>query len=375
MRKLVTIRTVSELRPIEGADVIELAIIDGWQCVVKKGEFKVGDKGFYFEIDSFVPAKEPFMFLEKNFRTWNGHYGARIKTMRLRGQLSQGLLLPANLFPEINATFAWVNAMDVSDKIGVLKWEREGEADKSKQQRPNWLGRKLKKLKHTKLKPLALWLERKWPGLFLANATRPFPTFIPKTDEERVQNIIGKLDTKASQLYEVTVKLDGSSMTCYYNQRRFGVCSRNLDLKRDEENKFWSTALNYSLEKAMKKLKRNVAIQGELMGPGIQGNREKLVNYAYFVYKIWDIDLQRYMGYDEKHSYLSQLERQGCAVDTVPEIGVMNLSQFNSIDDFLAFAEGPSFNVPTREGVVFTPVETGKGFKVISNSFLLKEDN
>lgn len=372
MRALVTLRTVSELRPIEGADLIELALIDGWQCVVKKNEFKVGDRGLYFEIDSFIPLKdERFKFLEKNATTWKGKYGARIKTIKLKGQVSQGLLLPLSSFPELR-TYKW-GEKDYSTDLGVVKWEREDAHGNVGEKKSTWLGKKLKKLKHTRIKPLILWLERTFPGVFLTNATRPFPSFIPKTDEERIQNLINKLSLEdIEDDWERTVKLDGSSMTAYHNKGRVGVCSRNLDLKKDSENKFWQTAIEYNLDKALKKLGKNIAVQGELMGPGIQGNREQLKEYEFYVFNVYLIDEKRYAGKKERDQLLVELHELGARIKQVPNLGIGNLQSFKTIDDYLAYAEGPSLVAKTREGVVFSTLDGTKSFKVISNSYLLK---
>ena len=374
MRRLVTLRTVSALEPIEGADKIELAHIDGWQCVVKKGEFHVGQQGLYFEIDSFIPVtEEPFTFLQPRAVNWNGKYGARIKTMKLRGALSQGLLMPKDLFP--NLRFHKWGEKDYASDLGVVKWEREDADGKPKQQTSTWLGRKIKKLKHTRIKPFVLWLEKTFPSWFLTNATRPFPSFIPKTDEERIQNLYHKLtDEHKAKLMHWSVKLDGSSMTVYYNRGKFGVCSRNLDLKKDPENKFWATALWYEMDKGLKKLGRNIAIQGELMGPGIQGNREKLIGYMYYVYGIWDIDEKRYLAIDERAELLGQLHvLHDCNLTEVPTVGYRQVNEFKDLDEILAFAEGPSLHADTREGVVATYIDGTKGFKVISNTFLLEK--
>jgi hypothetical protein len=374
MRKLVTIRKVDSLKPIEGADNIELAIVDGWQCVVKKNTFTKGDNALYFEVDSFLPAKdERFKFLEKTFTLWNNHHGTRIKTIKLRGQISQGLLLPLSDFPEVRP-HKWGSDADYSEILGIKKWERASEGNSVGQQKATWFGRKLKKLKHTKLKPMLLWLERKFPRWFLTNATRPFPSFIPKTDEERVQNLINKIGIGSDEMYERTVKLDGSSESVYFNAGRVGVCSRNLDLKRDPDNKYWATILDVGLEDALKKLKRNISIQGELMGPGIQGNREKLDSFHFYVFKIYDIDEQRYVSLTEKLNILRDLDECGCTLETVPGLGVDSLKNFTTIDYFLEFAEGPSLNKSVlREGVVFTTLDGKSSFKVIANSYLLKE--
>jgi hypothetical protein len=373
MRRLVTVRTVSEIRPIKGADNIELAIIDGWQCVIKKGEFKVGDKGLYFEVDSFVPAKDPrFWFLEKSFTMWNNHYGARIRTIKLRGEISQGLLLPLKEFPEVNVIWASVSEQDCSGKIGVLKWDREVEGTKTVPKKLTWLGRKVKKLKYTKLKPFILWFERKFPYLFERASTQPFPSFIPKTDEERIQNLINKIDVNDGTDYETSVKVDGSSMTVYHNKSRTGVCSRNLDLREDKNDKFWITALKDNIPHILKSYGKNIALQGELLGPGIQGNKEKLEDYSYYIYKIYLIDERRYASTIERQQILGDLANLGYNAKTVPFLEITKLSRFKTIDDFLAYAEGPSLNAGSREGVVFTKLDGSKGFKVISNTYLLK---
>lgn len=369
-RKLVTVRVVDELKPIEGADLIELAVVDGWQCVVKKGEFKVGDQGLYFEIDSFLPAEDSrFKFLEKNFSNYRNRYGARIRTIKLKGQISQGLLLPVSDFMEL-ASRKWETFKtdyDYAEDLKVIKWEPVQPAFVQQSKKLTWFGRKIKKFQHGKLKPFLAWLEQKFPRWFASEGTKPFPSFVPKTDEERVQNLIKKIDPDTGEEYEATIKLDGSSMTVYHNRGVVGVCSRNFDLAKNPDDKFWATALKYDLPNKLKDLKGNFAIQGELMGPGIQGNREGLPTYDFFVFKIWDIDEKRFIGKTGKDDLCKKL-----GLKQVPSLGVMKLNTFKTIDNYLSFAEGPSLNAKTREGVVFEKVDGSKGFKVISNSYLLK---
>ena len=122
MRKLVTIQKISEIKPIEGADAIELVIIKGWQCVSKKGEFKAGDFCVYFEVDSFLPVDERYEFLRRTSYRDNEFMGIgfRIKTMTMRGEISQGLALPITMFPEVAGVAAGEN---VTDLLGVRKWE------------------------------------------------------------------------------------------------------------------------------------------------------------------------------------------------------------------------------------------------------------
>ncbi|ARK42632.1 RNA ligase (ATP) [Burkholderia pseudomallei] len=350
-RKLATVRRVSQLRPIDGADLIELAIVDGWQCVVKKGEFAAGDLGIYFEIDSFLPSTdERYAFLEPKFIKWEGKVGARIKTMKLKGQLSQGLLLPASAYPEIDA----IEDSDVTDALGIEKWE----------------------------KPL--------PACLGGTARGNFPSFIPKTDQERVQNIRDLFEDWGHHTFQETTKMGGSSMTVYYvakdsriyeqnakpdadgnmPEELSGVCSRNLDLVETQGNQFWITARENQIIEKLRALGRNLAIQGELCGSGIQSNFEKFPEgvHDFFVYDAWDIDRQQYLSPTETHALADQL-----SLKHVPVLGYIVLNDVgHTIGQILDRAEGQGINGAKREGIVFKHVESGFSFKAISNSYLLK---
>lgn len=376
-RELVTVRAITEILPIEGADLIELAVVDGWQCVVKKGEFKVGDKGVYFEIDSFLPASDNrFEFLEKNFINWQGHYGARIRTIRLKKQISQGLLLPLSSFPDLNP----VSLRDFSDQLGVKKWERE-EAIEQGPKRPKkkglkaWVYKIAKKARYTSLAPLFNWLEGRFPEWFRI-APDGFPSFIPKTDEERVQNIFNRLkaeDENGEFTWEQTIKLDGSSMTVFHNKGKTGVCSRNLEIDIRDGGNFVETAKSGGWLDDLQELGRNVAVQGELMGPGIQGNRESLKTFDFYVYKVYDIDAKRYLTPDERYDFMALAMLNRVDIQHVPIIDqCFKLSSINSVADLLELAEGPSLNAAKREGLVFKRNDGKRSFKVISNSYLLK---
>jgi RNA ligase (TIGR02306 family) len=326
-RKLVTIRTVAEVLPIPGADKIELARVDGWQCVVKKGEFAPGAQGVYFEIDSWLPSNDTrFGFLEKQFRKNHiGELGARIRTIKLRGQLSQGLLLPVSDFPELCAA---ANE-DLAPLIGVSKWEP----------------------------PM--------PACLAGVARGNFPYFLRKTDQERVQNIPHYLEDPA--LYEVTVKLDGSSMTVYNNDGQFGVCSRNLDLTETDGNTFWSVARAYGLPMKLAKF-GNIAIQGELIGEGIQANHERIAGHDFYVFDVFDIARQEYVSPQVRYAIVTELGlRHVPVVDhaaTLPR----------TVAECLAAAEGENLiNGTQREGIVFKRLDGQRSFKAISNTYLLNE--
>lgn len=402
-RKLVTIRQIRDIVPIQGADNIELALVDGWQCVVKKGEFQKGGYGLYFEIDSAIPLevdetelinqfKGRFAFLGKNARNWNDKLVAVIKTMKLRKQLSQGLLLPLELFPEITGNPANLLEVDFSERLGVEKYEKEvpdpviGEKDISNFSKKNWLAR-----------TLFLLLPRSWAGrlvsyLYKKKAARSkklstFPHFIRKTDEERIQNLWHKLSNTPGAMdeeYEATLKMDGSSMTVYVKDKVFGHCSRNQKLGLEDGSNFSYAVKKYDIQNFLPSfclaVNRNLAFQGELMGPGIQSNREGLKDYEFYVFKIWDIDKQRYLSPEEKLATLQSYNwglPEGNKLKTVSNVlgeglQYLTLSQFKTIDDILAFAEGPSLVNPVREGLVFTKKDGSSSFKAISNKYLLE---
>lgn len=351
MRKLASIRRVAEIKPIDGADAIEAIRVDGWWCVSKKNEFKVDDPCVYFEIDSFLPVRPEFEFLRKScFRsTKNLGDGFRLKTVKLRGQISQGLCLPLvqvfgrNFMTNKGSTYiSSIEGEDVTEILGVQKWEV----------------------------PLPVQLA----GVAKGN----FPSFICKTDQERIQNCYNDLvNNYKDDLFKATLKLDGSSMTVYYNNGEFGVCSRNLDLKETEGNAYWKVARNYKFEEVMREYGKNIAIQGELMGPGIQGNREKLTYHDVFVFDIWDIDEQCYLSSVEKHDVLLHLEdfMDNLEISKVPSIGYDYYLQKFSYDQLLQMSEIKSLTHPIAEGIVYRSIVNPEvSFKVINNKFLMKEE-
>lgn len=371
-RQLVTIRSVSEIKSIPNADNIELAIVDGWQCVVKKGEFKPGDMGIYFEIDSFIPMGKPyFEFLRKDAREWRGVLGTRIRTIKLRGQISQGLLLSSNTIPSPLPLLEGQYLDNLEKFFSVVKWEREELQQEVR--RDHWFDYVIRFFTPKKYRPIVFdfiyskFLKRKGRGL------SSFPSFIRKTDEERIQNIINS-KLGSNDLYEVTTKMNGSSMTIYVKDGKFGFCSRNVKLGIGDGSRFSQIVEKYSLNTILPIIlgTRNLAIQGELCGPGIQGNYEELSELEFFIFKVWHIDEQRYLIPCEKSSLVEELKSKGWDCKIVPSLGVVSLELFKSINDYLHFAEGPSLKAKLREGVVFQHVEGTDGFKVISNSYLLK---
>jgi RNA ligase (TIGR02306 family) len=337
-RKLASIQVISDLAPIHGADKIEVATILGWKCVVKKGEFEVGDLCVYFEIDSILPEIQQFEFLRE--------HKIRVKTVRLRGQISQGLALS---FDTLGLVGSFKEGDDVTSFLNVKKYEPAISS----------------------------------PGMCLGSKEQRggLPWFVPKTDEIRIQSCPSLLNEIKGVRSYASVKLDGTSFSAYYNKNLdipFGVCSRNLNLGDDGSNVYWRMAKKYNLEEKMASLDKNLVIQGELCGPGIQGNKLGLKDHSLFFFNVIFIEDGIHGGLDEIQEvcghWLGGLE-------TVP---IEDVFTFNyTIEDLLEEAKGiyPITGYP-REGLVIRPVQhvpsdrlhmNPLSFKVINNDFLLKE--
>lgn len=356
MRKLVTIRKIDDILPIPNADAIEVAVVGGWKVVIKKGEFVIGDHALYHEIDSWIPHEiAPFLSKGKEPRVYEGVLGERLKTVKLRGQISQGLLipLPSNLVlsdcqgfvVDTHTQEKYAVDADFTEYFGVLKWERPVPAS-------------------------------------LAGMVRgPFPSFIPKTDQERIQNLKAELAewANAGMEFEVTEKLDGTSCTIYknsalmeYGKEPLGVCSRNLDLKDTPENTYWSAARAADVHAVILRDGRNLAIQGEIVGNGIQGNQYKLRNQVFYVFDIYDIDRKCYFTPLQRREFC---EKHG--LNHVPVHSTQYVLGDGDISQLLVMAEGTSqINDSQREGLVFkSNIDPEISFKAISNKWLLKYDD
>ena len=335
MRKLATIRKIDSIRPIPDADAIECAVVGGWTVVIKKGDFKAGDLATYVEIDSWIPTElAPFLSKGKEPREYNGVRGERLRSVKLRGQLSQGLLL--DRFVALDKVGEIHEGMDVSDLLNIVKYEP----------------------------PV--------PACLAGKARGGFPSFVPKTDQERIQNLtIEHAEwVTAGLTWELTEKLDGSSMTVYVNEQDQGVCSRNLNLYDTEGNTLWQVAHRDQIITALQDSQRNLAIQGELIGEGIQGNHYKIKGQSFYVFDIYDIDKGLYLTPKERRDFCEFHE-----LLHVPVIDTAShLSLGETIEGLLKHAEGKSrLNPQTdREGLVFKCNEKQESFKTIANSYLLK---
>lgn len=340
MRKLASIQKILDLQAIENADAIEKATVLGWNLVVKKNEFKIGDKVIYCEIDSVLPERPEFEFLKAR--------SYRIKTAKLRGQISQGICFPLELLNNYltkEQILALEEGFDVTEILGVKKFEMFIPAD----------------------------MQSKVKG--------DFPAFISKTDETRLQSIPKILEDYQGIKCFITEKVDGSSMTVYFKDGEFGVCSRNLDLFEDNTGMFWKVARNLNLEEKLKIFAekndlKNIALQGELIGPAVQGNKYGLENLSFMVFNIFDIDKFSYLSFKDFNNLLEKIE-----LSTVPVVDT-DFTLNHSVDDLVELSKGYSLlnKKVKREGIVIRPLEEinnveeiGRlSFKVINPDFLLK---
>ncbi len=331
-RKLASVVKIVDIQPIVGADAIMVASVKGWKVVVKKDEYKVGDLAVYYEIDSFLPVRPQFEFLRKSsFKRMGSSEGFRLKTIRLRGQISQGLLtpIPADISDPKEGD-------DLTEALGIVKYEP----------------------------PIPAQLAGKIKGTF--------PSFIPKTEEIRIQNFESEVGfSPVGERAYVTEKLDGTSFTCYFNNGVFGVCGRNWELSETSDNSLWRMANVLQLKEKLTKLGKNIALQGELIGAGINGNLYGMSDHKLFFFTGYDIDKGRRMFFDELEWVLFGLDLQ--MVPVLEKYGFVIPNEGNIVDYMLKYAEGKSvLNMEVdREGVVVRGLEREFSFKAISNTYLL----
>lgn len=383
-RKLASIQKVREVLPIEGADAIEVVVINNWKVVVKKDDnYKPGDLIVYCEIDSFLPIREEFEFLRGSSykKMVDGTEGFRLRTIKLRKQISQGLVLPLNILedndPIHEGEFSigiskqpWGDRLqlgpyddalvieegtDVTEHLGIVKWDP----------------------------PVPAQLAGKVKG--------NFPSFLKKTDEERIQNLTKEYPewVKLGPVFYAAEKLDGSSATYYFRDGVFGACSRNLELKapdeefvekvvvgddgierKTQENSFWKVARELELKEKLTELGMNISIQGELIGEGIQGNPYRIKGQTVRFFNIFDIDKYEYYDFVD---FIDTLQKLG--LEAVPMEDI-KFQLPESIDELIIFADGKSAleKQANREGLVIRSHDRKISFKVISNRHLLKNE-
>ena len=347
MRKLASIQRIWKIEPIEGADRIELAHVLGWQCVVNKGQFGPMDLAVYFEVDSFLPIRPEFEFLRASSykKTDVMGEGFRLKTMKFRGQISQGLVLPISSFPQIPADIEL--GTDVTEILGVRKWEIEERISTS--------------------------------GTMIGT----LPHDIPHTDETRVQAEPELIQAFTGLEYYISTKMDGSSHSIGIDEEGFHVTGHNYEYKDDGKSPFYELVKARGLEEKIRGFAKEndlktFTLQGELCAPGIQQNRLKLLKPEWYVFTVRENGNR--VGLYRMQEICKQL-----GIETVPieEIGTDLPSKYPTVEALLERADGNYPKGGKKEGIVIRPTEpvfcplisASLSMKAVSNKYLLKKED
>ncbi len=325
--KLASIQTISEIRPIDGADRIEAATVLGYQTVIKKGEFRPGDLCVWHEPDTVAAERPEYEFLRKQ--------GFRLKVSRFKGQVSQGLALPLSTLP----TADYAVGQDFTVETGIRKYE----------------------------KPLS-------PNL-VGVAKGAFPSWMPKTDEPNLRSFPAALEEFIGRQCVITQKVDGTSGTFYLRGGEFGVCTRNLELLDDPASMFWRVAREHRLGEALATLTGDFALQGEVHGEGIQGNHLGAKGVQFAAFNLFDIANHVYAS----HHALEEF----CKANGLPMVRTVWRGEFRfTLPELVQLASAQDY-APGQpaEGIVIRPVvearsqilESGRlSAKVISERYALK---
>ena len=346
MRKLASVQRIWNIEPIEGADRIELAHVLGWQCVVNKGQFQPMDLAVYFEVDSFLPIAPEYEFLRASSyrKTDIMGEGFRLRTMKFRGQISQGLLLPVAAFPEIPSDVEL--GTDVTEQLGIRRWE----------------------------------IEEKITTGGTMIGTLPYD--VPHTDETRVQAEPDLIQDFSRLEYYISTKMDGSSHSVSVDENGFHVTGHNYEYKDDGNSPFYELVKSVGLQQKMESFAvenglKAFTIQGELCAPGIQKNRLKLTKPEWYVFTIRENGKRA--GLKRMLEICDRLQLNQVPIE---EVGIDLPGKYPTVEALLERADGNYPNGGKKEGIVIRPTEpvycerigAELSMKVVSNKYLLKSE-
>lgn len=376
-RKLASFRILVDVVPHPNADNLEIALVDGWKCLVKKGDFKAGDRVIYFEIDSLLPVTPQFEFLRKYAyvnKTWmpkelGVSEGFRIKTLKLRGEISQGLVIPITDDLKDKS-----DSFDLTEYFKVVKYE--------------------------------VPLSKEFSGSFVPRSGGKFPSFFPKTGETRIQNKFSAVQENKNRMFEVTRKYHGMSISFYakladdltFFERtkltlanwfgfsmkpiyRYGVCSHNVELKL---NCIGNTFVDFANNSGIMQMLANyvesnpvlpeIALQGEICGPGIQDNHHGLDEITVYIFNIFDIKENSYLLPEERSELFEKIVTDKDSLIKEALVEFYTTVGDRTVDEILALGE---FTLPSgkpNEGFVWKAMTCDFSFKAISNEFLLSKN-
>lgn len=355
MSKLASVQIIKDIQPIADSDFIELAFLLGWQVVVKKNEFKIGEKVCYIQIDTVVPELPEYEFLrDRKFR---------VRTIKLRKQLSQGLIVP---LPRGN----WKENEDVSELFQIKKYEKP-DNNPEKYEKP-----RIPKVWYKKLIYLFQYhYLYKWFPALKRKLRSKFPKHLVSiTDEERIQNIPQVLEQYKGKDFVVSYKLDGSSITIIhekvFGKSKFRICSRRFEL-HDKKNDWYKVFESTNFQEHILKLVKyfntdDIIVQGEAIGK-FNGNRHNLPKDEIRLFNIY-VDGERL----KPLPFVSACEKL-----FIPHCPVNAMYTLNhTMEQILKISEIKDILNPLveTEGLVWRCVDDNLSFKVINNKYLLKEN-
>lgn len=375
-RKLAHIEKIEWIRPIDEADRIVTYGILGWEVVDQKGKYSVGDKVIYCEIDSVLPDKPEYEFLrDRKFR---------VRTIRLKKQVSQGLILPylQHLCCGQSPTGKFEIGQDVTEMLGITKYLSPSEREEISQTE--------KKLANEKNKLKKFMMRYSWVRkLFLTRTKKQsFPYWVSKTDEERIQNIPHVLEQFKDKTVYITEKIDYQSVTFTgkmiprfggllgklfpIKKYQFVVCSRNMTTNA-KDSLYWRIAKKYNIEEILRK-NPTLTIQGEQGDTKIQGNKYGITDIRMWVFNIIDHEKKYHYNYMETKTFC---DKNGLEMVHLIDFGALHTFG-KTVPEIVEFSKGKSTlkDIP-REGIVVRCVENGQkllSFKAINPDFLLKFD-
>lgn len=373
-RKLASVQMITSIEPIPGADSIEVATVLGWKCVVAKADnFHPGDYVVYIEVDSILPPAPWSAFLAKR--------GYRVRTIKLRGQVSQGLVLPYNVLQHADGEMpVYLPGRDVTDALGVKKYDPEGERERSELQ----IARDGKIMKW--LMRFKIW--RRMLGRYRHRKSGSWPDGIEKTDEVRIQSEPRLLRLIGGKHVFVTEKLDGQSATYFLRRHKrfllpdrleFGVCSRNLRRPHGDNSTYWRMKEQHLIEEKMKlrlaETSSSLLVwQGEIVGPGVQGNRYGLPRLELYMFSMVEdgakLNPAEVRSVAERYALVS--------VPVLFEYSTLHLGGDATVDDWVICASGEMSTLNHKipcEGFVARTRDMSVSFKVINPNYLLKYDS
>lgn len=380
-RKLASIQRVVDIKPIEGADRIELATFLGWNVIVKKGEFKIGDLGVYIEYDSLLPVDNPnFEFLHKS--CYSPKYNAyRIRCMKMKGVFSQGIAFPLSILP-ISYLGLKHEGSDVTDLLRITKYDPEAWEEE------HGIKNKFGKGGRSNYNFFMRFILRfKWFKNIFFPKRKEFPTMLLSiTDETRIQAVPNVLtEYKGTQCY-ITEKIDGCSFTAVMHKGKFDVYSRSMCMTNSNSH-WWRVEEKYKIKEKLKKLGlNNIALQGEVVGEGVGNgsgcNLYNTIGNDLYVFNVIDLKIKKQYSLNDMVMLCNEL-----GLKTVPILQSNYVLGVHTVGELLELSKGKSVLLESaeREGIVIRDLENkfqpirGLGdhlsFKVINPDFIMKHQD